>query len=749
MGGEHVQITSNLTAKENYSLAMAHDLAFDPKAFAGFTPANNEARGEFSITLDGVYQIDGFALWNDINANGEGVKNYSLRFYDEFNNLLTERTGAGTPGDPNSLNDKGFTLQQFDGLIDSVAKIEFIVLDSFTQIEIRELGFTGKKIRGVNFPASFIGYPHIRPATNLSVVEPYLLNQLADGILYETSANPAVVFNGFTSNESEGDIELYLDKAYTLSEFVLWNDINVQAEGISKFKLLFWDANGEPLGETASTNVSENQRNEGRFGFRPVSGVSRVTLQVLASHNISGYHRIEIRELGFIGVADKPDITITNETRSAQGITITGQVDWGQGNRYQRVQAQLGGEPLNLFDHGLQFVEAQGAPWDKALARAQQLLGNNWHPATITSAAELNNVSSLLDANQRYGDVYLGAYLDRGDNIQPYSAHWINGEPWGYTAWGNSDGVPEPNDTGNNHYLTLRRGSSGWAWNDLNLQFDLGNVQGILMEQSAPSVTLTDTAATTVFQLFIPNSYIHSDSLSLAFTDSAGRTNKIAYKLKNSSASTGVVLDAGTDFFSRDNFALRGSLNGTVTGLKLRVNNSALPMSEYKIINQPLVSIDGVVPPEGWHLATITSAAEHQYLIRLLNASIQANQVVIGSSDQYYIGGRRNDGLWYWNTQELFNYQGWAPGEPSGDGPALVLSGRQNWLWNDLPQLDANSQGYILERNAAAASIVEDAFDLVIPGGSLTAGLNQVWLETVNAAGIPVNEPIYLTYAPD
>jgi hypothetical protein len=169
---------------------------------------------------------------------------------------------------------------------------------------------------------------------------------------------------------------------------------------------------------------------------------------------------------------------------------------------------------------------------------------------------------------------------------------------------------------------------------------------------------------------------------------------------------------------------------------------------EYRIVNQTLVDINRLELPAGWHLATITSPAEHAYLAQLLTAGQEANQVVLGRNDQYYIGGSRVDGVWSWVTQEPFNYENWAPREPSGDGLSLVLSGRQGWMWNDLPGLDGNSNGYILERSPGLPNVPEGTFNLLVPATNLKPGLNEVILQTQDSAGRPVQARVYLTLAP-
>ena len=243
--------------------------------------------------------------------------------------------------------------------------------------------------------------------------------------------------------------------------------------------------------------------------------------------------RIEIRELGFIGVEDQPGIKIIGETRNAQGISVSGVVNWGADAAYASVQAKLEGEPLNLADHAVQFISAPGASWQQALATAKQRLDATWHPATITSSEEQRVITGLLDARQVFGQVYLGAYLSAGDTNSSFTAQWINGEPWLFSAWGITDGIAEPSDAANNHYLTLRNDGVKWSWNDFNPQTEMSSVQGILMERSAPAVSVRQLAPLTEFTLFIPNAAAQGNRLELSFVDGNGRALQAVYNLKN------------------------------------------------------------------------------------------------------------------------------------------------------------------------------------------------------------------------
>lgn len=96
--------------------------------------------------------------------------------------------------------------------------------------------------------------------------------------------------------------------------------------------------------------------------------------------------------------------------------------------------------------------------------------------------------------------------------------------------------------------------------------------------------------------------------------------------------------------------------------------------------------------PCGSHLVTITSAAEQAEIHGQLG-----NDIAFA-----WLGGEKVGGAWQWVTGEAWNYTNWQPGEPSGDGPLLMVGGGGSssdpWVydgkWNDTP---ARTGPYIVE----------------------------------------------------
>jgi hypothetical protein len=119
------------------------------------------------------------------------------------------------------------------------------------------------------------------------------INQVAD--------NSTDDFNGWAGQSGLlGTIKLDLLGTFDLTEFLLWNDVNVFAEGVRTFRLHFFDASDQLLGSTA-TLAAISQFPAQAYSLGTVAGVSRVDMEVLSA---SG--RIEIREVAFNGNAVVP-----------------------------------------------------------------------------------------------------------------------------------------------------------------------------------------------------------------------------------------------------------------------------------------------------------------------------------------------------------------------------------------------------------------------------------------------------------
>ena len=128
----------------------------------------------------------------------------------------------------------------------------------------------------------------------------FTIDQICDGVI-----DPPVWFNGFAAVPGlVGTIRLDLATAQDLGDFVLWNDINVFAEGIRNFRLDFFDSANTPLGSTPVLVGSLGSALPVVYTFAaPVAGVKRVDLVVLT---LNPSQRLEIREVAFNDTAVVP-----------------------------------------------------------------------------------------------------------------------------------------------------------------------------------------------------------------------------------------------------------------------------------------------------------------------------------------------------------------------------------------------------------------------------------------------------------
>lgn len=106
----------------------------------------------------------------------------------------------------------------------------------------------------------------------------------------------------------------------------------------------------------------------------------------------------------------------------------------------------------------------------------------------------------------------------------------------------------------------------------------------------------------------------------------------------------------------------------------------------------------------GWHLATITSAAENAFVAGLLPT---------GAPDRshFWLGGSdaASEGTWTWVTGEAFGYTDWWGGEPNnaGNEDYLAMDLRGMYAWNDAPNAMGAAgynmlRGYVIERDATS-----------------------------------------------
>jgi hypothetical protein len=113
----------------------------------------------------------------------------------------------------------------------------------------------------------------------------------------------------------------------------------------------------------------------------------------------------------------------------------------------------------------------------------------------------------------------------------------------------------------------------------------------------------------------------------------------------------------------------------------------------------------------GGYLATITSAAENNFVFGMIDSS-QYFTAFNGSGPAIggYNAGTPSSPNWSWVTGEAFTYSNWSPGQPDygsfGYGTESRLeyfsgSGRTpSSQWNDIAPTDPNIGGFVVERVA-------------------------------------------------
>lgn len=112
----------------------------------------------------------------------------------------------------------------------------------------------------------------------------------------------------------------------------------------------------------------------------------------------------------------------------------------------------------------------------------------------------------------------------------------------------------------------------------------------------------------------------------------------------------------------------------------------------------------------GWHLATVTSAAEPAFLVASVLPASPAGR------SHYWIGATdaANEGAFAWVTGEAFSHSNWWGGAPnnSGDEDHVAYDFRDGWAWNDAPNDVGTAygfaRGYLIER-AVRAEVPEPA----------------------------------------
>ncbi len=141
-----VGVTTMITnGNPTYPLSQIADGIFAPTPFNGFQGTDGMI-GTLTFNLDKAYDIDGAWLWNDINVRAEGVKSYSLNFYDAANNQI-----GGTLGPFNTIPGQVAAHNENFAPVNNVKRVDMVihsvqnVANTYAKrVEIREVAFNGK-----------------------------------------------------------------------------------------------------------------------------------------------------------------------------------------------------------------------------------------------------------------------------------------------------------------------------------------------------------------------------------------------------------------------------------------------------------------------------------------------------------------------------------------------------------------------------------------------------------------------------
>ena len=123
---------------------IADGITSDDSPLNGFD--SFESSGIICLELDQEYDLQSFLLWNDVNIGGQGIRDFSLSFYDANNNLITNIASSTINGlFVGPLNQLQQEEYLFDSVVERVKKVELIVTTTFQNqgLEIREVEFCG------------------------------------------------------------------------------------------------------------------------------------------------------------------------------------------------------------------------------------------------------------------------------------------------------------------------------------------------------------------------------------------------------------------------------------------------------------------------------------------------------------------------------------------------------------------------------------------------------------------------------
>jgi hypothetical protein len=135
VGAPHISASTTLGQYGGFSINQMVDGITADSPFNGYASGFGATTGRITLTLDALYELDSFSLWNDINILNEGVRSFRLSFEDDAGATLAS-TGVFN------------AVSMFAAQVYNFAP----VLSSSLQIEIREVAFNGVPSAGGSVP---------------------------------------------------------------------------------------------------------------------------------------------------------------------------------------------------------------------------------------------------------------------------------------------------------------------------------------------------------------------------------------------------------------------------------------------------------------------------------------------------------------------------------------------------------------------------------------------------------------------
>lgn len=145
IGAPHISASTTLGQYGGFSIGQMVDGITADSPFNGYASGIGATTGRITLTLDALYELDSFSLWNDINILSEGVRSFRLSFEDDAGATLAS-TGVF-----NAIS--MFAAQVYNFVpVSGVRRVQLDVLSSSLQIEIREVAFNGVRSAGGSVP---------------------------------------------------------------------------------------------------------------------------------------------------------------------------------------------------------------------------------------------------------------------------------------------------------------------------------------------------------------------------------------------------------------------------------------------------------------------------------------------------------------------------------------------------------------------------------------------------------------------